>query len=196
MENFEEILAKIAENTKMLEGKVVIDPVVFDELKASNAKSIETVTAANAEIEKLKSELETVSAKCETFETEKVISECVAYVEKTEKELVEAAAKAEAEKNRRKEELTKAGIADEKIIETALTVDEKSFQAIIASAVNAVEVAKAAAIKEKQEEIKKEQEAMGKTVASADGISEMNLDNKPFSERLRTVVKKTYTTKK
>jgi len=191
MDNFEAILAKIAENTKMLDDKVVIDPTVFDELKSANTASMEAVTAANAKIAELETSLIEVSAKCDTLEVEKTVSECVAYVEKTEKELVEAKAKSEVEANRRKEELAKAGVTSEKAIAMAVTVDAEGFETMLAAFSEVAVAEQKKVIENKKADIQEGQKELAATVANTGGASEMDLSEKmSFSEKFRTVSKK------
>jgi len=191
MKDFEAILAKIAENTKLLDDKVVIDPIVLDELKSANAASVESVTAANAKTAELEAKLESVSAKCDTFETEKIISECSAYVEKTEKELVQASIKKEAEVNRRKEELAKAGVTSEKAIAMAVSVNEEGFETMLATFSEVAVAEQKKVIESKKVDIQKGQEELATIVANTGGASEMDLSEKmSFSEKFRTVSKK------
>lgn len=191
MDNFEAILAKIAENTKVLEDKVVVAPEVIDELKSANASAVEAVTAANAKITELETSLAEVSAKCDTLEVEKTVSECVAYVEKTEKELVEAKAKADAEANRRKEELAKVGVTSEKAIAMAVSVDAEGFETMLATFSEVAVAEKKKIIESKKEDIKEGQKELSTVVANAGGTSEMDLSAKmSFSEKFRAVGKK------
>lgn len=190
MDNFEAILAKIAENTKMLDDKVVIAPEVIDELKSANASAVESVTAANAKIAELEASLAAVSDKCDTLEVEKTISECVAYIGKTEKEIVEAKAKADAEINRRKEELSKVGVTSEKAITAAFAVDNDGFEAMLAAFSDVAETEKKKAIENKKVDIQNGQKEMESVVAKDGGTQEMNLNEKmSFSERFRKVAK-------
>lgn len=190
MDNFEAILAKIAENTKMLDDKVVIAPEVIDELKSANASAVESVTAANAKIAELEASLAAVSDKCDTLEVEKTISECVAYIGKTEKEIVEAKAKADAEINRRKEELSKVGVTSEKAITAAIAVDNDGFEAMLAAFSDVAETEKKKAIENKKVDIQNGQKEMESVVAKDGGTQEMNLNEKmSFSERFRKVAK-------
>lgn len=190
MDNFEAILAKIAENTKMLDDKVVIAPEVIDELKSANASAVESVTAANAKIAELEASLAAVSDKCDTLEVEKTISECVAYIGKTEKEIVEAKAKADAEINRRKEELSKVGVTSEKAITAAIAVDNDGFEAMLAAFSDVAETEKKKAIESKKVDIQNGQKEMESVVAKDGGTQEMNLNEKmSFSERFRKVAK-------
>lgn len=190
MDNFEAILAKIAENTKMLDDKVVIAPEVIDELKSANASAVESVTAANAKIAELEASLAAVSDKCDTLEVEKTISECVAYIGKTEKEIVEAKAKADAEINRRKEELSKVGVTSEKAITAAFAVDNDGFEAMLAAFSDVAETEKKKAIESKKVDIQNGQKEMESVVAKDGGTQEMNLNEKmSFSERFRKVAK-------
>jgi len=191
MKDFEAILAKIAENTKLLDDKVVIDPIVLDELKSANAASVESVTAANAKIAELEANLESVSAKCDIFETEKIINECSAYVEKTEKELVQASIKKEAEVNRRKEELAKAGVTSEKAIAMAVSVNEEGFETMLATFSEVAVAEQKKVIESKKVDIQKGQEELATIVANTGGASEMDLSEKmSFSEKFRAVGKK------
>jgi len=191
MDNFEAILAKIAENTKMLDDKVVIDPAVFDELKSANTASMEAVTAANAKIAELETSLTEVSAKCDTLEVEKTVSECIAYVEKTEKELVEAKAKADAEANRRKEELAKVGVTSEKAIAMAVAVDAEGFETMLATFSEVAVAEQKKVVENKKADIQEGQKELAVTIANAGGASEMDLSEKmSFSEKFRAVGKK------
>lgn len=191
MDNFEAILAKIAENTKLLDDKVVIAPEVIEELKSANAASVESVKAANERIAELETSLTEVSAKCDTFEVEKTVSECIAYVEKTEKELVEAKAKADAEANRRKEELAKVGVTSEKSIAMAISVDAEGFETMLATFVEVATAEQKRALEGKKEEIKSGQKEMESVVAKDGGQKEMDLSEKmSFSEKFRAVGKK------
>lgn len=138
--DIEKIIASIESTTKILDGKVVLDTAAVEELKATDAKSKELIEAAQAKTTELSKELEAVKAQINSLETDKVVAEAKMYVVAQEKAMADAELAKAKKEEERKANLASKGFTDEKIVATALSLDDKTYE----SFVSALEVAKAA----------------------------------------------------
>lgn len=140
--DIEKLIASIEKTTKVLDGKAVLDTAAVEELKASAAKSKELIEAEQAKTSEIAKELEAVKAQLNTIEAEKVVAEAKVYVASQEKAMAEVELAEAKRKEERKQNLVSKGFADEKIVATALMLDDKTYESFVAS----LEVAKTAAV--------------------------------------------------
>jgi len=143
----EKIIASIESTTKVLDGKVIVDASAVEELKAADVANKELIAAEQAKTAEMVKELETVKAKVDSLEVDKVVAETKMYAITKEAEMIEADRKAIEKQDNRKKDLLDKGFNDEKIVATAITLEDSAFEVFVASLVTARESGKAQAEK-------------------------------------------------
>lgn len=187
--DLDKIIASLEETAKVIENKIVLDPAVFEEIKASDAKTKEMVLAEQQKSAELQTKLEAVEAKYMGLECEKIVADTRSYVATKETEIVEAEAKIEKENNRRKEELTAKGFANDKVIACALKMDMDAYNAYVESLVIAKEVGHQTALSAEKKAILDGQKEFDKSVAANNGHQEMDLSTTSFVEGFKQAAK-------
>lgn len=143
----EKIIASIEETAKVLDQKVILDASAVEQLKAADTANKELIAAEQAKTAEISKELEAVKAQLNTLEVDKVVAETKAYALEREAEMVEAEHKAIEKQENRKKDLIEKGFNDEKIMATAIILEDVAYEAFIASLVTARESGKAQAEK-------------------------------------------------
>ncbi|NCA93125.1 hypothetical protein EOM82_07815 [bacterium] len=174
----EKIIASIEATAKAIDGKIMVDASTVEELKAADTSNKELIAAEQAKTAEMSKELETVKAQVNALEVDKVVAEAKTYVLTQEAEMVEAERKATEKQENRKKDLAEKGFADEKIVATAISLEENAYEAFVSSLITAREEGKAQAektIAQKEAELGKEDLTKAKSDAKVIESHEMDL---------------------